>query len=117
MQGGGGGGTGRRREDKSEKALLTLAVSQAICVTMLHILLEGRSAGNRDITVSRGKETRPGRARRKLHLTEQAEPQEKLLPSEHPTKAAQCYGCAQRRLQKSLFWNGIKEHPSGAPGA
>lgn len=48
----------RRREDKSEKALLTLAVSQAICVTMLHVLLEGRSAGNRDIMVSRGKKER-----------------------------------------------------------
>lgn len=32
---------GRRRKDKSEKALLTLAVSQAICVTMLHVLLKG----------------------------------------------------------------------------
>lgn len=32
---------GWRRKVKSEKALLTLAVSQAICVTMLHVLLKG----------------------------------------------------------------------------
>lgn len=51
----------KRRKDKSEVGLLTLAVSQAICVTMLHVLLKGRSAGNRDIMVSSGKQARPCR--------------------------------------------------------
>lgn len=31
----------RREKDKSEEGLLTLAVSQAICVTMFHVLLKG----------------------------------------------------------------------------
>lgn len=47
-----------RKKDKSEEGLLTLAVSQAICVTMFHVLLKGRSAGNRDIMVSGGKQAR-----------------------------------------------------------
>lgn len=59
--GGAGGGTEWRRKDKSEEGLLTLAVTQAICVAMLHVLLKGWSAGNRDIMVSSGKQARPCR--------------------------------------------------------
>lgn len=55
------GGIEERRNDRSEVGLLTLAVSQAICVTMLHVLLKGWSAGNRDIMVSSGKQARPCR--------------------------------------------------------
>lgn len=51
-----GGVVEEKRKDKSEEGLLTLAVSQAICVTMLHVLLKGWSAGNRDIMVSSGKQ-------------------------------------------------------------
>ena len=43
--------SGRRRR-RSEEGLLTLAVSQAICVAVLHVLLKAGSAGYRDITVS-----------------------------------------------------------------
>lgn len=53
-----------RREDTSEEGLLTLAVSQAICVTMLHVLLKGRSAGNRDVMVSGEKTGQATQARR-----------------------------------------------------
>jgi len=61
---GGGGVWKRGGKDKSEEGLLTLAVSQAICVAVLHVLLKGRSAGNRDIMVSAGKRARPLEARR-----------------------------------------------------
>ena len=40
------------RRRRSEEGLLTLAVSQAICVAVLHVLLKAGSAGYRDITVS-----------------------------------------------------------------
>lgn len=56
---------GQRRggQIRVKKGLLTLAVSQAICVATLHVLLKGWSAGNTDIMVSTGKQGQAVRAR------------------------------------------------------
>lgn len=50
------GGGSREGQIRVKKGLLTLAVSQAICVAMLHVLLKGWSAGDTDIMVSTGKQ-------------------------------------------------------------
>ena len=105
----GGGGMEERRTDKSEEGLLTLAVSQAICVTMFHVLLKGWSAGNRDIMVSGGKQARLCRLATPNKVTRL---KEKLLH-----KHSKHYTGSMCVSSEPETWSGIKEQLSVAPGA